>query len=61
MNETEIKSILAHWNLKWDDFIKWMTGRTFTKDDNGNAIYYEIDVRAFIRSKIIKTDWNKID
>ncbi len=51
MKEAEVKALLTQWNLKWEDFMKWMIGQTLSSDADGNTIYYNHDVRQFIRKE----------
>ncbi len=47
MTEEKVKKLLAENGLLYSDFILWMTGRTISEDEEGNAIYHLIDVARF--------------
>ncbi len=51
MNEQEVKSELAKYDLAWNDFLEWMIGQTYSCDQ-GKAIYYYDDVERFILKKM---------
>ncbi len=61
MKEAEVKAELLRMNLKWEDFMEWMRGRTYSKDANGNDVYHKHDVDAFITEKytgVVDPDWD---
>lgn len=60
MIEAEVKVLLDKNGLLWSDFMEWMIGQTISSNEKGQTIYWENDVRAFIRLKKegIKPIWD---
>lgn len=59
MVKKEIIELLSEHNLKWEDFSEWFIG-TIQLNENGEAEYYEWDVKGFIRERVegIKNPWD---
>lgn len=63
MTEQKVKELLEKEELKWEDFMQWMQGRTISEDKNGNAIFNNIDVVRFfyIHNKSIYLDLQHLE
>lgn len=51
MNQSELEKTLRENKLELKDFYEWMTGQTVALDDKGETIWFDCDVRRFIRGR----------
>lgn len=49
ITEQKAKEMIHRWDgLHYDDFKKWMIGKTIQFDKNGKPLYFSTDVNWFI-------------